>query len=72
MRIDKMIKVEGEITLRGFFSIEIPMTEEQFDALSEQEQNDAIDSCIDWSNWIDGTELDSVDVYEVETKEDVE
>jgi hypothetical protein len=66
------IKVSGSITLRGNFEVELDMTEEKFDALSERKQNEAIENAMDWRNWLDSTDqLDDVDVYDVkETKEE--
>lgn len=60
------IKVSGSLKLRGFYEVELDMTEEEFDALSAHEQNIAIEEMIDWRNWLDNAELDDVDVDDVE------
>jgi hypothetical protein len=60
-----MIKVKGSITMSGNYEVELDMEEEEFDNLSEQDQNDEISDAIDWSNWLDNADIHDVDIDEV-------
>jgi hypothetical protein len=60
------IKVSGSLRLRGNFEVELHLTEEEFDALSEREQNEEIEGVIDWRNWTGNAELYDLDVDDVE------
>lgn len=60
-----MIKVIGTLTMRGDYVVHLDMTEEDFDALSEQEQNDEINDAVDWRNWIENAEIHDIDVDDV-------
>lgn len=60
------IKVKGSLKLRGNYEVELDMTEAEFDALSEREQNEEINDAIDWRNWLDNSDLDDLDVDDVE------
>jgi hypothetical protein len=66
-----MIKVTGTLRLRGNYTVELDMTEEEFDNLSEREQNEEIESSIDWRNWVEIADLYDLDVDEVEETEEV-
>jgi hypothetical protein len=59
------IKVLGSITMTGNYAVELDMTEAEFDALSEREQNDEINDAIDWKNWLDNADIRDVDVDDV-------
>lgn len=62
-----MIKVSGEVTLKVRYTIELKnMTAEQFDALSERQQNALIDETIDWSNELRNAETDEIEVWDVD------
>jgi hypothetical protein len=60
------IKVKGSITMRGNYEVELDMEEEEFDNLSEQDQNDEISDAIDWSNWLDNADINDVDIDDIE------
>jgi hypothetical protein len=60
-----MIKVIGSIKLRGNYEVELDMTEAEFDALSEREQNEEIEDAIDWRNFLDNCDTDEIDVDDV-------
>lgn len=68
-----MITVSGTATLRVHYSIDLKMTEEEWDALTEKEQNGIIDGCADWMDACRGGEIDDIevdDVLEMEEEED--
>ncbi|MCM3560610.1 hypothetical protein M4D57_18760 [Brevibacillus borstelensis] len=60
------IRVEGEAILKVRFSVELPMSEEAFDALSEWAQNKLLDDHIDWKNECRGAELDDISIDDLE------
>ena len=57
-----MITVSGTATLRVDFSVEVKMTEDQWDALGESKQNELLDSAIDWYDAYKGAEVDEFEV----------
>lgn len=56
--------VYGQVVLKVDFNIDLPISEEEFGNMNEQEQDDLIDSHIDWSDAMRSAEVDEVDVYE--------
>jgi formylmethanofuran dehydrogenase subunit E len=66
----KMIKVTGVVTLRGDYIVELDMTEEEFDSLSKRQQDEEIESAIDWRNLVENSETDDIDVYDLEEIEE--
>ena len=60
-----MITVTGDTTLRLRYKVKFNMTEEQWDALSEVEQNELIDSKIDWHNEMRNAEVTDYEVDDV-------
>ncbi|UTI41137.1 hypothetical protein [Niallia sp. RD1] len=60
-----MIKVKGSLTLRGSYEVALDMTEEEFDALSEREQNDEINDAMDWREFLDNSDIDDIDVDDI-------
>lgn len=67
-----MIRIKGVVTLSNAFDVELDMTEEEFDRLAEWEQNDEIESQIDWHNWTAGAETTEVDVWDLDEVEEGE
>lgn len=65
-----MIKVTGVVTLRGDYIVELDMTEEEFDSLSKRQQDEEIESAIDWRNLVENSETDDIDVYDLEEIEE--
>ncbi|MEK4188080.1 hypothetical protein [Paenibacillus sp. FSL L8-0494] len=58
-----MIRVKGTAKVRCDYEVVLPMTEEEFDRLSEKKQNELLDTSIDWkdalrSGWMDEIEID--------------
>lgn len=62
----EMITIGGRITLKMPYKIKLSMTEVEFDALSEFEQDQLIDSAIDWANELRNAEITETEVDEVE------
>jgi hypothetical protein len=60
------IKVSGSLKLRGFYQVELDMTEEEFDALPAYKQNHEIENAIDWDEWTRNSELDDIDVDDIQ------
>lgn len=54
--------------MRGNYEVELDMTVEEFDALSERQQNDEINDAMDWRDWMDNSDLDDLDIDEVAAK----
>jgi hypothetical protein len=65
-----MIRVRGTARIRADFEVELDMTEEEFDALPSHEQDDILDSAIDWHNVLDSSETDDFEIDDVEEVED--
>lgn len=63
-----MIKVTGHATLKVPYTVELDMAEEAFDALSEGEQDDEINSSIDWHEATRNADVDEIEVDDVEEK----
>lgn len=65
-----MIRVSGTAKLRVEYSVNLDMTEEQFDAMSEREQTELLDRKIDWMDACSSGELYDLDVDDVEEIEE--
>lgn len=61
-----MIRVIGTAKLRVNYDVQLDMTEEEFDSLSESEQNDILDHKIDWMNECRSAEVDDIEVDDVQ------
>lgn len=61
------IEVVGSLKLRANYRVTLDMTEEEFDRLSEREQNDEINDMIDWKDVLDNSDLDELDVDDITT-----
>ncbi|MEK4191732.1 hypothetical protein NYE59_01470 [Paenibacillus sp. FSL L8-0323] len=59
-----MIRVSGDVKLRVPYVLDIDMTEDEWDALSEREQNEVIDGMIGHSE-MESAEMDDCDVWDV-------
>ena len=55
--------------MNGNYEVKLNMTESEFDALSEREQNDEIADVIDWRNWLDNADIRDSDIDEVQEEE---
>ncbi|MBO1909723.1 hypothetical protein [Sporosarcina sp. 6E9] len=58
------INVYGNAVLKARFSVELDMTEEEFEALTEHQKDNLVDSKIDWHNAMQGAEVDEMDIWE--------
>lgn len=65
-----MIKVEGILTLKGNFSVELDMSEEEFDSLPKWQQEDEIGNMIDWRNWTESADMSDLDIDDINESED--
>lgn len=59
-----MIEVYGVAVLKTNFSVELDMTESEFEALSERKQDLLIDDAINWPDATRNAEVDEFDVWE--------
>jgi hypothetical protein len=62
----KMIRVIGTAKLRVNYDVQLDMTEEEFDSLSESKQNDILDHKIDWMNECRSAEVDDIEVDDLQ------
>lgn len=60
------IRVSGTIDMRGNYTVELDMTEAEFDSLSERKINDVIGDAIDWREWMNLAEVNDVDVDDLD------
>lgn len=65
-----MIRVNGEATLKVPYVVDIDMTEEEWDAMSEGQQNEELESRINWYIECKNAEVDDMDVWDVTEIED--
>jgi hypothetical protein len=61
-----MIKVSGLVKVSASFEVELDMTEDEFDALSDRQQEELLEGVIDWRDTLESSETDSIDVWELE------
>lgn len=61
-----MIRVSGTASVDVDWEIEVDMTEEEFDNLSEKAQNQLIDSHVDWLDECRNGSVDDIEVDEIE------
>ncbi|WP_438498038.1 hypothetical protein [Paenibacillus sp. IHBB 3054] len=57
-----MIRVTGKAKLIVNYDVELDMTEEEFDSLSERKQNEVLDDAIDWIEVCRNADVDEIDV----------
>jgi len=60
--------VYGSVKLEVRFDIELDMTEDEFENLSQKEQDYLIETSIDWNDTMRNAEIDEVDVWEFRQK----
>lgn len=61
-----MIRVSGTARVDVDWEIELDMTEEEFDDLSEREQNEIIDRDVDWYEACRNGSVDAIEVDDLE------
>ena len=62
------LQVYGSVKLEVRFDIELDMTEDEFENLSQKEQDYLIETSIDWNDTMRNAEIDEVDVWEFRQK----
>lgn len=62
-----MIEVTGRVTLKAPYKVRLNITKDQFDAMSEHQQNKLLDSTINWHATMSSAQADDFHVYDVET-----
>jgi hypothetical protein len=67
-----MIKVKGVIVMRNDFEVVLDMTEEEFDQLRHHEREDEISESINWHDWLEGSDIHDIDVWDIEEVEEEE
>ena len=60
-----MITIDGMAKLRVSYSIDLEMTAEEWDSLSERKQNEIIENTVNWMDACRDAELDDIEVDEV-------
>ncbi|WP_040981037.1 hypothetical protein [Oceanobacillus jeddahense] len=58
------INVYGEAVLTVRFDVDLPLSEDEFESLSQKEQDQLIDTKIDWVEATKSAEIDNFDIYE--------
>lgn len=61
-----MIEVNGTAKVRVDYSVNVDMTVDDWDALSDNEQNKIIEGQVDWMDACRSGEVDDIEVDEVE------
>ena len=61
-----MVKVSGDVKLSVRYDIELKMTADEFEALSESKQNQLIEEAIDWHDALRSARTDDIDVWDIE------
>ena len=64
-----MIKVNGEARLVVKYEVEINMTEEEFENLSQRQQDAILEELIDWREECKNAEVDEIEVWDIDTTE---
>lgn len=59
------IRVSGRANMKVEYSTELDMTEEEFDALSQQKQDSLIDAHVDWKEVTRSAEVEIDDDVEI-------
>jgi len=67
-----MIEISGTAKIRVDYSIELDMTEEVWDDLTEKQQNEKIENHVDWMDACRSGEVDDIEVDEVNEFDDEE
>ena len=67
-----MIRVSGTFELRGSYTVELDMTEEEFDKLPFMKQTELLDSSIDWAEECRQAEVEEIEVDEIEEVDEEE
>lgn len=60
-----MIKVSGDATLKVRYEVELDITEDEFDALPANKQDELIDAAVDWQEACRNATLDTVEIYDL-------
>lgn len=58
------IKVEGQAKLKVSFSVNLEMTEAEFESKTEREQDEIIENAINWHDALPNSETDEIDVWD--------
>lgn len=66
------ILVGGTIKYSSRFEVELPITEEQFDAMSMGQQDKLLEDYIDHHATMQSSDVDDIDVWELEEIKDEE
>jgi hypothetical protein len=60
-----MITVTGTVSLKVSYSVEFDMTEDEWDSLLPSQQDDLLDSHVDWKEACRDAEVDGFDIDDV-------
>jgi len=66
----KMIRVSGSAKLKTDFTVDLNMTEEEFDALTQRQQDQLLEDNVDWYEASRQAEVDDIDVDDLEKLEE--
>ena len=61
-----MIRVNGSAKLKTDFTVDLNITEEEFDAVSSRQQDLLIENSVDWQEAMRQAEVDDIDVDDLE------
>jgi len=65
-----MIRVSGSAKLKTDFTVDLNMTEEEFDALTQRQQDQLLEDNVDWYEASRQAEVDDIDVDDLEKLEE--
>lgn len=57
--------IKGEITLTAKYEVELEITEENFNRMSEEEQKEYIENEINWDDFLQDANTDNVEIEEI-------
>ncbi|WP_342472373.1 hypothetical protein MHH70_01790 [Metasolibacillus sp. FSL H7-0170] len=64
-----MLNVTGEATVKVRYEVQLPITEAEFEAMTEQQANALIDEHINWPLALSSAETEDIDVWDYDSEE---
>ncbi|KYG92029.1 hypothetical protein A0U40_03565 [[Bacillus] sp. KCTC 13219] len=64
-----MLRVTGEAKLKVRYEVQLPITEAEFEAMSERQANTLIEEHIDWLVTLSSAETEDIEVWDYDSEE---
>ncbi|WP_342472372.1 hypothetical protein MHH70_01780 [Metasolibacillus sp. FSL H7-0170] len=64
-----MLRVTGEAKLKVRYEVQLPITEAEFEAMSERQANALIEEHIDWLVTLSSAETEDIEVWDYDSEE---